>query len=328
MQARRRGYAFDGENFVVFGFPDGRNAGKHGLTVNQNGTRAAIALVAALLGTGQAKAVAKRLEQCVVLGNAHLVFISVDLQPYNRQHTRSPIQGPSGLAKRKPTRVLHAMRGTLRADAPGGHFQPEMNRSAQPQIHVDAVVLAAGRSSRMGRSKASLEIGKRTFLEQAIHTLRDGGCRYVVAVLDGKDDWGERLADVAGAAIVLNEAPQSEQIDSLRLGIAALPEDSDAVAVLPVDFPLVKAETVRKLIASFAEAPAPVLRPTFHFKPGHPTIFSRALYDELTTSHPKHGARDIVEQHEDERRDIPVDDEGITIDIDTPEDYARHIEGA
>ncbi len=219
------------------------------------------------------------------------------------------------------------MRRTLRADAPGGHFQPCMNRSANHQIHVDAVVLAAGRSSRMGHPKASLQIGSRTFLEQAIHTLRAGGCRYVVAVLAAKDDRAQQLADAAGAAIVLNHETQSEQIDSLRLGLAALPDDSGAVAVLPVDFPLIHSATVRKLIDSFIERPASVLRPTFHYTPGHPTIFARALYDEIANSQSKHGARDIVEQHVDDLRDLPVDDDGIAIDIDTPEDYARHVEG-
>jgi molybdenum cofactor cytidylyltransferase len=218
------------------------------------------------------------------------------------------------------------MRRTLRADAGSGHFQPQMDHSAHHQLHVDAVVLAAGRSSRMGHPKASLQIGERTFLEQAIHTLRDGGCRYVVAVLAAKDDRAQQLADAAGAAIVLNHAAESEQIESLRLGIAALPEDSDAVAVLPVDFPLILPATIRALIDSFVERPAAVLRPAFHYKPGHPTIFACGLFAEIGASHGTHGARDTVEAHQDEVRDLPVDDEGVTIDIDTPEDYTRHVE--
>ena len=101
---------------------------------------------------------------------------------------------------------------------------------------LDGIVLAAGASTRMGTPKALLEVEGTTFLERAVHLLRDAGCRYVVAVVND-DDWIERLADVSGAAVVINDAEGTEQIDSLCLGIANLPEDSDGVMVLPVDFP-------------------------------------------------------------------------------------------
>src|SRR5437870_412265 len=110
---------------------------------------------------------------------------------------------------------------------------------------IDGIVLAAGASTRMGSPKPLLETDGTTFLERAVHLLREAGCRYVIAVVRD-DDWIERLADVSGAAVVVNEADESEQIDSLRLGIAHLPEDSQAVVVLPVDFPRVKLETVKR----------------------------------------------------------------------------------
>jgi hypothetical protein len=102
--------------------------------------------------------------------------------------------------------------------------------------NLDGIVLAAGASTRMGEPKALLEVDGSTFLERAVHLLRDAGCRYVVAVVND-DDWIERLADVSGAAVVINDADGAEQIDSLRLGIANLPDDSHGVMVLPVDFP-------------------------------------------------------------------------------------------
>src|SRR5438132_10355834 len=201
-----------------------------------------------------------------------------------------------------------------------------MSNTAPHPANVDAVVLAAGLSRRMGQPKPLMQVNRRSFLEQAIHTLREGGCRYVVAVLNGEDDWADRLADVAGAAVVLNEDLSSEQLDSLRLGVRALPEDSAAVAVLPVDFPLVRPATVAALVHSFDKSPAPLIRPVYKGAPGHPTIFARALYDDLMHAHGAQGARDVVAAYAGEIRNIEVDDEGVIIDIDTPEDYYKHIE--
>jgi molybdenum cofactor cytidylyltransferase len=193
------------------------------------------------------------------------------------------------------------------------------------QLPVDGVVLAAGRSTRMGEPKARLEIGGRSFLERAVHALRDAGCRYVVAVLSGDDDWSERLADVSGAAVVLNEDTSSEQHDSIRLGLAALPEDSAAALVLPVDFPLIRTDTIRLLIAQFQKGDATVVRPVHGGTPGHPTLFARALYGELARVDLPEGARTVIATQESHVRDVAVDDAGVTIDIDTPEDYAHHV---
>src|SRR5688500_4685961 len=113
---------------------------------------------------------------------------------------------------------------------------------------VDGIVLAAGRSRRMGSPKAELAAEQGlTFLERAVRVLRSAGCRLVVAVVNDEDDWTARLADVAGAAVVINERLDSEQIDSLRLGIATLPGDSTSVIMLRVDFPAIYSETIAHL---------------------------------------------------------------------------------
>src|SRR5687767_13114110 len=105
------------------------------------------------------------------------------------------------------------------------------------ELNIDGVVLAAGASTRMGEPKPLLPADGTTFLERAIKLLRTAGCRYVVAVVNDSDDWIARVADATGAAVVINDRKDSEQIDSLRLAIANLPDGYDAVVVLPVDFP-------------------------------------------------------------------------------------------
>ena len=190
---------------------------------------------------------------------------------------------------------------------------------------VDGIVLAAGASTRMGEPKALLEVEGTTFLERAVQLLRAAGCRYVVAVVND-DDWVERLADVSGAAVVINENANAQQIDSLRLGIANLPEGAAGVVVLPVDFPRVATETVAKLVAEFERAPTAVLNPSYHGVAGHPVIFARSVLSELLHPDLPDGARSVIAQHAADARVIDVDDAGVVADVDTREDYARIVE--
>ena len=192
---------------------------------------------------------------------------------------------------------------------------------------VDGIVLAAGRSTRMGQSKAQLELPSgRTFLEQAVHTLRDAGCRYVVAVVNDTEDWTARLADVAGAAVVINDKPASEQIDSIRLGIAHLPDDSEAAVILPVDVPKVKTRTVAAVLQAFAQDKSAVVVPTHNGTPGHPVLFARSVFGELMAEPLPRGAESIVEAHAADRAEIEVDDAGVLFDVDLPAEY-RELRG-
>lgn len=201
--------------------------------------------------------------------------------------------------------------------------------SPRPGPAVAGVVLAAGRSSRMGRAKALLPVGSDTFLGSAIRTLTAGGCDPVVAVLPPGRGEGRMAAEVerAGGAWVENPDPRAEQVDSLRIGLEALGEGPAAAIVLPVDVPLAGPEVVATLIEAFRAGGAPIVRPVHHARPGHPVLFSRAVWAELSEPDLERGARDVVHRHHAEIEDVPVDDRGVVVDVDTPEDYAREVEG-
>lgn len=198
-----------------------------------------------------------------------------------------------------------------------------------PGPAVAGIVLAAGRSSRMGRSKALLPVGDETFLESAVRTLREGGCDPVVAVLpaDGDAERLTALVESAGGRPAVNPDPGSEQVDSLRVGLQAVGEGPAATIVLPVDFPLAGPGIVRRLIETFRARGAPIVRPIHHAQPGHPVLFARDLWAELAGPDLDEGARDVVHRHHAEIEDVPVDDRGVTVDVDTPEDFAREVAG-
>lgn len=196
--------------------------------------------------------------------------------------------------------------------------------------NVAGIVLAGGRSTRMGKPKALLLIEGTTFLERAIRVLAEGGCDPVVAVLSPGEpgDGFLALARRAGARAVVNPDPEAEQIDSLRHGLHAIGPGVRGAAVLPVDHPRVRSATVAALLAAFRKSGAPVVRPVHRERPGHPVLFARELWKELEAPDLEHGARDIVHRHHAEIHEVPVDDPGIAIDVDTPEEYGRRMETA
>jgi len=189
---------------------------------------------------------------------------------------------------------------------------------------IHGVVLAAGLSTRMGRSKPLLARGGETLVERAVRVLLEGGCGGVIAVVRAGDDAAARLARTAGARVVVNGNAQAEQVDSLRLALRDLPDDAAAAAVLPVDVPFVRPATVARLLAAFREGAALVVRPSYRGEPGHPTLFARTLFADFAARELPHGARTVIEAHAAETLDIEVEDPGVTQDVDTPEDLARY----
>lgn len=184
--------------------------------------------------------------------------------------------------------------------------------------YVDGIVLAAGRSTRMGRPKPLLRVGKESFVERAVRVLQEGGCRGVTVVVDDAAAETARLAEQAGARIVVNDAAESEPIDSIRLALAILPDDTAWVAILPVDHPLVEPGTVMRLIEAAHALGGAVVRPVHHGAPGHPGLFARRTITTFFRSDLEHGAHSVVEAYGDEVIDIPVHDPGVTADLNTP----------
>jgi molybdenum cofactor cytidylyltransferase len=196
---------------------------------------------------------------------------------------------------------------------------------------IPAIVLAAGRSSRMGRPKALLPIGSsgETFLTHIIRGLRDGGVQRTIVVIGG-DAAAVRTAlppDDDSLSIVENPNYEHGQLSSLLVGLSAAEDDDvEAVMVTLVDLPLISAATVQAVIEAYRKSSdAPLVRPRRGSRHGHPVIFSRRLFGELRNADPSTGAKPVVHAHAAEEVNVDVADDGAFTDIDTPEDYERFI---
>jgi molybdenum cofactor cytidylyltransferase len=194
---------------------------------------------------------------------------------------------------------------------------------------IPALILAAGRSSRMGRAKALLPCGPdgESFVATLAAALARGGVPEIVVI--GRPGDHALQAEVARVRTAIpcvqyieNPDADAGQLSSLLAGLEAIDRTGvRGFLMIPVDVPLVSSRTVAALLAAFDETSGPIVRPVHRGRHGHPVIFARALFDELRRADPSIGARAVVRGHA--AAGVDVDDPGVLMDVDTPEDYER-----
>ena len=195
-------------------------------------------------------------------------------------------------------------------------------------MSIAGVVLAGGRSSRMGTPKALLDFRGRPFVVRILEALEALDIKTCVVVV-GPDAPRIRPA-LAGhdCVIVENSDVDGGPIASLRAALRALHVVQPRGALAwPVDLPHVRVTTLERLFEAFRRAAgkAPAVVPTFAERRGHPVLWGSALFEELLTSEAatKHGARAVLHAHSAQIASVAVDDPAVIDDLNTPEDYER-----
>jgi molybdenum cofactor cytidylyltransferase len=196
---------------------------------------------------------------------------------------------------------------------------------AHDRAMIPAVVLAAGKSTRMGQTKALLPLGGETFVSRIVATFRSAGVEDVVVVV-GHD--AERVAEALGGMnapprVIMNPDYETGQLSSILSGLRAVDRPGvTAMLMTLVDVPLVSADTVRAVLMRYRSTSAPVVRPVNGDRHGHPVLLDRTLFSLIRGADPAAGAKPIVRAHASAEGDVEVSDEGAFTDIDTPDEYA------
>ena len=196
-----------------------------------------------------------------------------------------------------------------------------MSTPAHPAAY--AILLAAGAGRRLGYPKAALRVKGNWMLPTLVRNLKAGGAAKVHLVLsdlalDAIADLGDPEADRE----LINRNADAGRTGSIQLGWASVPEDA-AILVHPCDMPLLQAETARALIQAWRDDGArasALIRPiSSGRRGGHPLLLGPAWREELLGSDPDRPLREILRQNPGQLRDIPCDDPGAFLDVDTPE---------
>ena len=194
---------------------------------------------------------------------------------------------------------------------------------------IVAVILSAGESSRMGRPKALLPIGGQKFIERIVGVLAQSRAGRMIVVLGHHADEMRRQIEHLPIDIVVNPDYKSGQLSSLQSAIRHIQNDDrcDGMLVHLVDHPFIDAVLVDAMIERFYQTKKLIVVPRHKEKRGHPVIFSRDLFEELLSAPADQGAKAVVNAHRKETLEIEWQDEGITLDINTPELYRQHVRG-
>lgn len=197
---------------------------------------------------------------------------------------------------------------------------------------IVAVVLSAGESSRMGRPKALLPVDGVRFIEKIVTALKSTRVAKIIAVLGHDADEMRRQIGELPVTMVVNPNYKRGQLSSLVSAINTIQSSKDSasvdgILVHLVDHPYINPDLVNLMIDRFHETKKLIVVPRYQGRRGHPVIFSSALFAELLAAPLDQGAKTVVHAHRDETLEIDTEDEGVTIDIDTPEEYRKHVEG-
>lgn len=189
------------------------------------------------------------------------------------------------------------------------------------RLNLAAVVLAAGKSERMGKNKLLLEVAGRTILDRLLDALDASKVDEVIIVLGHRPEELSPIAAAHGAQIVLNPSYEEGMTSSFKAGIRCV--SADAAFLVLGDQLGLEAELLDRMAAEIEAYPeALIVSPIHQGRRGHPVLFSRALFPEILNLGPEETVRDVVLRHEAAHR-LVEGNSWCVLDIDTPEEYEK-----
>jgi molybdenum cofactor cytidylyltransferase len=188
-----------------------------------------------------------------------------------------------------------------------------------------AIVLAAGTSTRMDRFKPLLPVAGRTMTDRVISIFRENGVAVTLVTGWRREELmaGIKTKDIT---VAFNPDFQEGMFTSVRAGLGTLGPDCRAFFIMPVDIPLVRPFTIRRLLGAAAEQPGMILYPVFGGERGHPPLVPTGLVTAILNWRRDGNLKEVLDAHESIAGEVSVPDENVLFDVDAPEDYDKLLE--
>ena len=190
---------------------------------------------------------------------------------------------------------------------------------------ISAIILAAGESKRMQRSKIVLPWGSGTVISHIISILKSADIEDIVVVTGGYREMVEKEVLNVGARSVYNPYYQNDEMAiSLKIGLNSI-ENIEITGIFLVlgDQPMIITEDLRGMIESHKENPGKIVIPSYSMRRGHPWLIPNKYLKEIAQLNPPDTLRTFIQRNENEIMYYIVDHPEVMGDIDTPEDYKR-----
>jgi CTP:molybdopterin cytidylyltransferase MocA len=188
---------------------------------------------------------------------------------------------------------------------------------------IAAVVLAAGESSRMGKTKPLLPLGSRTAIERLVDSATRSQIRDIVVVTGYRPDVIAPTLNRLPARQIHNDRYESGMFSSVLAGVSALADGAEGFFILPADYALMRPQVLRQLMEVFHQGGCAILHPTCCGIRGHPPLLREGFRDALLEARDLSSLEKFFRQHADDESEVEVEDLTVLLDMDTSEDYRR-----
>jgi molybdenum cofactor cytidylyltransferase len=241
---------------------------------------------------------------------------------------RSPVENGFDWVLMRLLAGLKVSRADLMGMGVGGLLmeivtRPQPREKAEPEDsrNIVAIILAAGRSTRMGGpNKLLADLDGKKLVRIATEQALTSKAAEVIVVTGHQAELVEQALEGLKVKFVRNPDFAGGLASSVKAGIAAVPANADAAVICLGDMPLIDACLIDRLIESFApDRGNLIVVPVADGRRGNPVLWSRRFFSELMTLEGDIGARHLIGKHGEAVAEVPVEGEGAFLDIDTPQ---------
>jgi xanthine dehydrogenase accessory factor len=186
---------------------------------------------------------------------------------------------------------------------------------------VAAIILAAGKSTRMGQQKLLMPFEGKSMIATVVGKIAGSVSSRTIVVTGSDRNKIEKELEAYAVLFVDNERYEKGMLTSVQAGVAAASTETDGYLILLGDQPMVSEAVINRLISVFQKGGKGLLIPVFKGKRGHPVLIGSKYKNEIKSLSPEIGLRELFLNHPDDIQEIEVESEDVLKDIDTPDDY-------
>ena len=186
---------------------------------------------------------------------------------------------------------------------------------------ISVIILAAGSSSRFGRPKLLMPLGKTSILEHTIDNVLSSRINEVIVVLGHHAEEITELLKSLPVNVVVNRAYSEGMSTSIVAGLGLVSDKAQGIMLVLADQPFVDNLTINHILKTFYSSHKGIVVPVHQDRRGHPVIFSAKYKRELLMLKGDIGGREVIDRHSDDILEVPVECKGVIMDIDTMESY-------
>jgi molybdenum cofactor cytidylyltransferase len=186
-------------------------------------------------------------------------------------------------------------------------------------MSISVILLAAGKSKRMGQPKMLLPWGKTTVLGKVIETLQSAGVEEIVIVTNS-----EIAPQISNYQLPITINDSGEMLASIQTGLRSQKPSTEAALICLGDQPQIEERSVRSVCEAFQKTKSNLVVPSYQMRRGHPWLAARPLWGEILTMREPETMRDFLNKHNEEIHYIECGTPTILQDVDTPEDYLKY----